>query len=392
VPAVNHLAAPVSRGPACRLRVVGSTVLGSVAPVRRAHRWSALGLAAGALALIAAVAGCSTVGYGAQAVAGGAGILLRRQPIDRVLGSGRLDEERARKLAGVAAIRDFAERELALPDDGSYRSYVALGRDVVVWNVVAAPELAIEPRVWCFPVAGCVSYRGYFRERAARRSAARLAARGDDVAVGGALAYSTLGWFADPVFDTFLALPDRELAALLFHELAHRVVYVADDTAFNESYAGAVEELGLELWLAVRGDPEEIAAARRERAEERRFVELRLAARAELAVLYASALDDDAKRTGKRRILEALVAEHRRLRAAGELGPRWDGWLARAPNNADLATLADYTLWLPAFRSLFAASGGFAHFHDAVRELAALAPSARRDRLEALGGRAGSAG
>jgi predicted aminopeptidase len=342
-------------------------------------------LAAAALAAtLAAGAACSSLAYTAQALAGGARILAQRRPIERVLARGGLDAEAERKLRAIARIRDFAAHELALPAGGAYTSYAEIGRDVVTWNVVATPELAIDPVTWCFPVAGCVSYRGYFREARARRFAARLAARGLDVTLSEAIAYSSLGWFDDPVLDTFLGLSDWELAGLLFHELAHRRVYAPGDTAFNESYASAVEELGLERWLAARGDAAEIAAVHAARAEERTFDALRLAARDELAALYGSPASDGAKREGKRRILAALTAEHRRLRAAGELGERYDAWLAREINNADLAMLAEYTLWLPAFYALFAESGEFAPFHEAARALAALPAEDRRRRLEAL--------
>jgi predicted aminopeptidase len=342
-------------------------------------------LAAGALAAaLGAGAACSSLAYTAQALAGGARILLARRPIERALARGDLDAEAESKLRAIARMREFAAGELALPVGGAYASYAEIGRDVVTWNVVATPELAVDPVTWCFPVAGCVSYRGYFREARARRFAARLAARGLDVTITEAIAYSSLGWFDDPVLDTFLALPEWQLAGLLFHELAHRAVYARSDTAFNESYATAVEELGLERWLAARGDAAEVAVARAALAEERTFDALRLRARDELAALYRSPASDAEKRAGKRRILSALSAEHRRLRATGELGPRFDAWLAREPNNADLAAVADYAQWLPAMRELFARGDGFAALHAAARELADLTRDERRARLAEL--------
>lgn len=317
-------------------------------------------------------------------MAGGATILAKRRPIERVLESGELDAESARKLRSIATLREFATRELSLPDDGSYRCYAAVGRRAVTWNVVATPELSIEPVTWCFPFAGCVAYRGYFRRAGAERFAAGLAADGLDVTIREAIAYSTLGWFDDPVLDTFLALDDWQLAGLLFHELAHRLVYAADDTAFNESYATAVEELGLERWLAARGDPQQIAEVRAALDEERRFDALRLAARGRLDELYRSTAPEQTKREGKRRILTELVDDQRRLRERGELGPRYDPWLAREPNNADLAALANYGQWLPALRELFERSSGFAAFHAAARELAALDGGERAAWLAAL--------
>jgi predicted aminopeptidase len=317
-------------------------------------------------------------------VVGGATLLAKRRPIDRVLARGELPNGERERLLAVAAIRDFARETLALPVGDSYSSYVALGREAVTWNVVAAPELSLTPETWCFPVAGCVSYRGYFHERGARRFAAKLSAKGYDVTVTSAIAYSSLGWFDDPVLDTFLALPEWELAGLLFHELAHRALYVPDDTAFNESFATAVEELGVDRWLAARGDEAECQQVEAARREERRFDALRLATRAELAALYASGAGDETKRAGKRRILEAFRVEHRRLRDTGALGPRYDGWLAREVNNADLAAAADYTLWVPAFRALYAEQDDFAAFLASARQVAALPADERGERLRGL--------
>lgn len=349
-------------------------------------RWRRGGwlLAATALAGAATLVACSSLAYTTRAVVGGAALLAKRRPIARVLARGDLPSGERERLLEVAAIRDFARDRLALPVGDSYSSYVALGREAVTWNVVATPELSLTPETWCFPVAGCVSYRGYFRESGARKFAAKLTAKGFDVTVTEAIAYSSLGWFDDPVLDTFLTLPEWELAGLLFHELAHRALYVANDTAFNESFASAVEQIGVDRWLAERGDEAQRREAGLARRDERRFEALRRATRAELAALYASRTGDDEKRAGKRRILNGLRAEHRRLRAAGELGPRFDGWLAREWNNADLAAAADYSVWVPAFRALFARQDGFADFLAGARELAALPAEVRDERLRAL--------
>jgi len=356
-----------------------------VGVARRRRRLGGWPAAAAAVAVAGlATAACSSLAYTTQAVAGGAALLAKRRPIERVLARGALADAERVRLAQIPALRDFARDALALPVGDAYSSFVAIGREAVTWNVVATPELSLAPETWCFPVAGCVSYRGYFRERGARRFAARLADRGLDVTVTEAIAYSSLGWFDDPVLDTFLTLPEWDLAGLLFHELAHRVAYAEGDTAFNESFAAAVEELGRERWLAARGDASLAAAAREALAEERRFAALRGATREALAALYASPADDDAKRAEKRRLLAAFRAELRRRRDAGELGARWDGWLARQPTNADFAAAAEYERWVPALRRLFADSGGFPAFYAAARGLAALPAAARQDRLRAL--------
>src|SRR6185437_14397083 len=169
------------------------------------------------------------------------------------------------RLTEVSAARDFASRELALPDNSSYRTYADVKRPYVVWNVVAAPEFSVRPRRWCFPVSGCVSYRGYFHERRARAFAANLASRGDDVQVDGVTAYSTLGHFADPVLSTMLRYGDPDLAGTIFHELAHQLIYIPGDSEFNESFAMTVEDEGLARWLRARGRSGELAGFRRER-------------------------------------------------------------------------------------------------------------------------------
>jgi len=340
------------------------------------------------LGLVALVAGslvaCGTLGYTVKALGGGASILVRRHSIARLLARPDLPVEERRRLTTALAVRDFASRELALPDNRSYRSYVELGRDYATWNVVAAPPLSLEPRRWCFPVAGCVSYRGYFRRAGAERFAARLTARGDDVTVQGAIAYSTLGWFADPLLDTFFTGADWQLAGLLFHELAHQEVYVPDDTAFNESFATTVEELGVERWIDEHGDPALAAEAARSRREEAALLRLLLAARGELATLYAGDLPAATKLARKQEIFAGLRDAIRHRRDAGELSERFDGWQARPLNNADLAAVADYEIWVPAFRALFAQSAGFPAFYAAVLRLADAPPEARRRRLAEL--------
>ena len=346
-------------------------------------------MALGALLLAGlSAAGCSTFGYSLQAVAGGVDILARREPIARVLRQPELPAGEREQLELVLALREFSVDELGLPDNGSYRSYVRLGREVVTWNVVAAPALSVAPVTWCFPVAGCVSYRGYFREKSARRFAASRVQRGEDVVVTGAVAYSTLGWFDDPVLDTFLDDEPWRVAALLFHELAHQVVYARDDTAFNESFATAVEELGVERWLAARGPAPgdgERAAYERARSAERVASGLLLGARAELVDLYASALPDGEKLARKRAALDRLAAAVAAALDDGRLGAGYAPWRGRAWNNADLAAVADYTLWVPALRALFERSGGFAAFYAAARELAGLEAGERRRRLTPAG-------
>lgn len=343
-----------------------------------------------AFAVVAALAlcGCSAEYYW-QSAAGQLDLVARAKPVSEVIAS-TSDPKLKGRLERARAIRAFASSELGLPDNGSYRRYVDLGRPYVVWNVFAAPELSLAAHEWCFPVVGCVAYRGYFHEADARSEAARLAAQGFDVHVGGVPAYSTLGWFDDPLLSSFIRFPDIELARLVFHELAHQLVYVPGDTAFNESFATAVEEAGLDRWIASR-PPAEAArlAAERERAERGRaaFRSLVGEARDALSATYASERSDDAKREAKRAIIGAMRAAWERTRSADPALAGYDRWFSgddgSGPNNASLASIGLYTALVPAFRALLASEGGdLARFYARVRELAA---QPKGERHAALG-------
>lgn len=319
----------------------------------------------GAFVLLAA---CGPLPYYAQALSGGARVLLERRSIEAMLRSPDTPRKLADRLRLVEELRRFAAEELALPVGKAFSQYADLDRPYAVWNVVAAPELSVDPVTWCFPVAGCVSYRGYFSQRGAQRFAERLEKKGLDVAVQGVSAYSTLGWFADPVLSTFAAYPEPDLAALIFHELAHREVYVRDDTTFNESFATTVEEEGLRRWLDSRGESEGMEAYRLRRASEDELIRRVLACRDRLAELYASDATDEAKRAEKRRLLDRLSAGA----ADPELGP-WGDWLAGPLDNADLASIGEYRGLVPFFQRLLAGrEGDLPAFYAAVSELARL--------------------
>jgi predicted aminopeptidase len=291
-------------------------------------------------------------------------------------------ELRAR-LTEVHAAREFASRELGLPDNDSYRSYADVGRPFVVWNVVAAPEFSLQPERWCFPVAGCVAYRGYFHEREARDLALELEARGFDVVVEGVPAYSTLGKFADPVLSSMLRYDDDELAATIFHELAHQLIYVKNDSEFNEAFATTVEEEGLTRWLAHRGESERSGRLRTEREHEAALLALLKPARARLAELYGSDAAVEEMRARKREILAALAADIRALEARQSVHyPVYDQWMAAGLNNAQLASIATYYECVPGFeRLLAAADGDLPRFYADVR---ALADSSRTERHASL--------
>ena len=348
-----------------------------------------------ALVLAVLAASCGSMRYYSQAVWGGAGVLAKREPIARLLEPGRaevLSAATRERLELTLRIREFATSELGLPDNRSYRSYADLGRPYAVWNVVAAPRLSLEPKTWCYPFAGCAAYRGYFNERAARRYGDRLAGQGFDVRVGGVAAYSTLGWFADPVLNTFLDYADADLAALIFHELAHQVVYVKDDSVFNESFATAVEVAGVRRWLRSQGRNEELAVYEQGRQRRRDLNRFLLEVRKELEALYASDDTDERKLALKAEVFRSLAGRYRRelvpaWRAAGNGGGESDlgGWLSRL-NNADLVSIATYNDLVPAFLGVLEASGGnFPAFYAEVERLAGLEPAERQAALNALG-------
>lgn len=326
-----------------------------------------------------ALTGC----YLMQAATGEWRVMHARQPIAAVVADPKTPAQLRARLIEVQAARDFAVRQLALPDNRSYRSYADVHRAFVVWNVVAVPEFSLSPVRWCFPVAGCVAYRGYFHERQARDFALALEARGQDVVVEGVPAYSTLGKFADPVLSTMLRYDDDELVATIFHELAHQLVYVRNDSEFNEAFATTVEDTGLERWLEYRGAAQRIARFRKEQEDEARLLALLTATRAQLTRLYDSGAPAAEMRGGKKRILGQLAADIGALeRSEGLHYPVYDRWIAAGLNNAQLAAVATYYECVPGFERLLAAAGGdLPRFYESVRQLAREPRAERHARL-----------
>jgi predicted aminopeptidase len=331
-------------------------------------------------ALALPLSGCG-LGYYWQATAGHLGVMNSRTPVEQVLSDPATPEALGKRLEYALAARDFAYQSLALPDRGSYRHYADLERPYVVWNVVATTEFSLVPQNWCYPVAGCVSYRGYFAETAADRLAGELRADGNDVMVGGVRAYSTLGRFDDPLLNTFMDLPRDQLAGLIFHELAHQRLYIRDDSVFNESFATAVEREGLRLWLA--GDDAGLCALEL-RAQRRAQVDALLAdARVALEQVYASALGDEEKRAAKARVFAELSSAYEALRATWSGPPYFDGWLRGELNNALLAALATYNDYVPAFTQLLReVNGDWQLFYQRASEIGALPEN---ERAAALG-------
>ncbi len=315
--------------------------------------------------LLFALSGC----YYVQAVQGQWELTRKREPIADILADEGTSAELARRLRLVQEARRFSIDELGLPDNDSYRTYADIERDYVLWNVFAVPEFSLQPKTWCFPVAGCVSYRGYFDYDDARRAAARLAGKGFDVAVGGAAAYSTLGKLKDPVLSTMMQWEDTELVGLLFHELAHQLLYVKGDSGFNESFATAVEEFGVRRWLDQRRMADERRAYDARRQLRQAVMKRVAAAREELDRLYAADLDKAVKRERKRERLAALASDVAVLLEAH--GRDAGLWRSGELNNARLVSMTLYEGRLPEFRALLAGcDDDLPCFYDAARRLA----------------------
>lgn len=338
----------------------------------------------------AGAAGCGTLRYYGHVAHGETSLLLARRPIRRVLADPRTPPALASRLALAQQARRFASQKLDLPDNRSYTSYVALDRPYVAWNVFAAPRFSVEAVPQCFPIAGCVAYRGYFRQSLAQQQAKALRGQGLDVSVSPVPAYSTLGWFADPILSSMMRWDDDELAATLFHELAHQQVYVKGDTAFNESFATFVEREGLREWRASRGLP---PPDDRDQAMERGFTRLVLALRGQLRRDYARGGDEEALARRKQQDIAAFRRDYAAWRDRQvPVDHRYDAWVAAPINNARLLPFGLYDRWTGAFARLFAqVDRQWPAFYRAVRALGRLPADRRQARLQALADRGGDA-
>jgi predicted aminopeptidase len=331
----------------------------------------------------AAAVQCQSLPYYNQAINGQMEILRNRKPISDLVGDPTTPAALRNKLIFILSVRDFAETKLQLPVHNHYLSYVELDRPYAVWNVFAAPEFSLAPKIWCFPIAGCVTYRGYFSEQDAQRFGDSLKQEGNDVYIGGAIAYSTLGWFDDPVLSTFLDLSEPDTAALIFHELAHSVLYIPDDTAFNESFATAVEQEGLRRWQTSADNPRGYEKWLFKYRRHQKFTHLVLKYRAKLQDLYESALPPTAKRNQKAAVFEQMRCEFENLKSSHGGMAVYDAWFRYPLNNARLISVSTYHNWVPAFVKILAACGGdLEKFYHKCHELAKKEASERHRRLE----------
>jgi predicted aminopeptidase len=349
------------------------------------------GLVAVAAGTVLCLSGCANLGYYWQSATGHLKIMSAARPVEEWLGDVEAPERLKNRLALSRRIRQFAVRELKLPDNPSYHRYADLRRTAAVWNVVVAPRYSLTLKRWCFPVAGCVSYRGFFDEAQARAEAALFTSQGYEASVYPVPAYSTLGWMnwagGDPLLNTFIYYPDGELARLLFHELAHQVVYAKDDTTFNESFATAVERIGVVRWLESEASP----SARDDYAQydgrRKEFRALALATRKRLETIYSQHAGEQREQL-KQGALEEFRERYAQLRAGWGGDPaRWRGydrWVQQA-NNASFGAQAAYDDLVPGFEALFEREGrDWKRFYDAVRRLAAAPKEERQQSLKNL--------
>ena len=333
------------------------------------------------LLISALLAGCETLSYYNHVAAGQLKLLWGRESIDTVIASDKTSPELKRQLQTVQSLRAFAIKQLQLPDNKSYLSYQDTGRPYVVWNVFAAPELAVNPKQWCFPIAGCVSYKGFFSEAEAQQYSQQLQQQGYEVYVAGVPAYSSLGWFDDPVLNTFVYWPDWRLAALLFHELAHQQLYLKGDTTFSESFARAVEIEAVTQWLNQQGKIELTKSYLKHIAMRDEFSDGLLLLRNKLQQVYQGAGDEEYKRQQKQRLIQQYQNQ-----IYPEFENRWHNvqyrpWVMSDLNNAKLVTISSYYQWQPAFQQLLKQQqGDWRQFYNAAAAMAKQ-PKEQREQL-----------
>lgn len=327
--------------------------------------------------------GCVSVSYYGQLAGGQLQLLRARVPVGEVIADPSRDPTLRAHLLHSQQARTFASQHLRLPDNQSYRLYADIGRPYVVWNVFATREFSLAAQNHCFPIAGCVAYRGYYKQSAARGQAALLQLQGMDVSIGGVEAYSTLGWFNDPIISSMMGWGDERLATLIFHELAHQRIYVKDDTAFNESFATFVEQEGTRQWRAFRALPPQAPSRTQQRQQ---FIQLVMETRSRLERLYALPLPADQMRRRKAEEFQRLRDEYRTVRDSQWAGDkRYDAWINAPMNNARLLPFGLYDQWVPEFAALFRqVDGDWERFYEAVERLGRLPADNRAAALKAL--------
>lgn len=328
------------------------------------------------------LAGCESLRYYSQAAAGQIRILKNRQPIDELLSEPHTSQTLKTQLKLVLDIREFAEKELHLPVGNNYLTYTDLKRSYAVWNVYAAPAFSLTPKTWYYPIIGRAAYRGYFSENDALRYADELDEKGFDIYVVGVATYSTLGWFDDSVFSTMIHHSQSGLAAIVFHELAHKLLYVEGDTAFNESFATAVEQEGLRRWMISAGNPQAYQNYLHRRRQHRQFIQLLTKYRRMLESLYNKELPPAEKKEAKSSIFKKLKDEYFEVKSNWQKSVGYDNWFNQPLNNAKLISVSTYHDFVPAFiRLLMLCDGDLEQFYTKCKNLAKLSKAERHRQL-----------
>lgn len=327
---------------------------------KRPFLFTTLSLLLAPLIALLSLQGCSTLSYYQQAIAGQFEILNKRQDITALTQHKDTPPELKQKLETVLQVRTFAHQEMQMDVGDSYSQYSDVQRDYVVWNLSASPELSLSPHQWCYPIIGCQSYRGYFHQTMAEAEANKLQQQGYDTWVGGVSAYSTLGWFDDPVLNTFVYRSNASLAALLIHELSHQILYIKGDTAFNESFATAVELEGVNRWLTATSQEYQIDSYHQKVAEKNFFIEMVLATNHQLKTVYDSPISDSEKRIKKRELIAALQASYQLAIRNQQVKGYFSHWFKEV-NNAKLITISNYYKYVPAFTAMIKEAKGNMH-------------------------------
>ena len=350
--------------------------------------------------MVLGVSGCHTLSFYGQAAKGQYQIFAHQQPIDKLMVAANTPQPLKQRFELLRDLRGFASQELKLPTDKHYRKYVDVHRPFVVWNVEAAPELSLEPKTWWYPLLGSLEYRGYFSKDGATHYASALRKQGYDVSVGGVEAYSTLGWFRDPVLNTFIFEDDADLAEIIFHELGHQRLFARGDTDFNEAFATTVGQEGARRWLKGKKNDAGLKAYLAHLERSNQFVHLVMNTRARLEALYGDERNEDGKikatkkqnpaaqdnlRRRKEQVLREMKEEYTRLKANWGGDPEYDGWFAHPINNAQLNSVAAYYDFVPAFEQILAAHGGdLEKFYHAAEQLSKKTKSERHEQLRGL--------
>jgi len=337
------------------------------------------------LILLSLLLSCSTISYYSQSVGGHLSVWTKRQDIQSMIDNPKTEAKLKQRLKLVLEIRQFASKQLGLPNNYSFHSYVDLKRKHIVWNVIAVPEFSVDPVRFCFPIVGCLSYKGYFSKTCAEKEAQRLKYKGLDVMVGGVTAYSTLGWFADPVLSTFIYRQEADLAGLIFHELAHQLIYLSGDTTFNESFASTVEIEGVNSWMKQRGTPKLSKQYFVAKKRDDDFMRLVLKTQERLKVLYARKIAVNEMRKAKRAVFSQMKQDYTQYKKRWQQYKGYDRYINSELNNAQIAGAATYFKYIKSFQNIFKKhNGNYKAFYQEVFGFAKLSIEQRQQKLNEL--------